>query len=146
MVAFKGRLAFRQYLPAKPTEYGIKVWMRADPENGYVSDFQVYTGKENRTAEGGLGSRVVMDMISGVENRHHIGNCDNFWMSPQLGQSLLDVGTYARGTVRSNRKDFPSSILPSKCVKKRRHGGRTEGRFGGSRVEGQKGCEPAFHS
>ncbi|XP_067684316.1 piggyBac transposable element-derived protein 4-like [Haliotis asinina] len=57
MVAFRGRLAFRQYLPAKPTKYGIKVWMRADPEKGYVSDFQVYTGKGNRTAEGGLGSR-----------------------------------------------------------------------------------------
>ncbi|XP_067663476.1 piggyBac transposable element-derived protein 4-like [Haliotis asinina] len=117
MVAFRGRLAFRQYLPAKPTKYGIKVWMRADPENGYVSDFQVYTGKENRTAEAGLGSRVVMDMISGVDNRHHIVNCDNYFMSPQLCPSLLDVGTYARGTVRCNRKDFRSSILHYKCVK-----------------------------
>ena len=27
MIAFKGRLSFRQYIPAKPTKYGIKVWM-----------------------------------------------------------------------------------------------------------------------
>ena len=46
MIKFRGRLAFRQYLPAKPVKYGIKVWMRADPTNGYTNDFQVYTGRE----------------------------------------------------------------------------------------------------
>ena len=29
MIAFKGRLSFKQYLPAKPTKFGIKVWERA---------------------------------------------------------------------------------------------------------------------
>jgi hypothetical protein len=28
MIALRGRLEFRQYLPAKLTKYGIKVWMR----------------------------------------------------------------------------------------------------------------------
>lgn len=44
MIAFKGRLSFKQYLPAKPTKFGIKVWERAFPHNGYVHEFQVYTG------------------------------------------------------------------------------------------------------
>jgi hypothetical protein len=35
MIAFKGRLSFKQYLPAKPTKFGIKVWERASPYNGY---------------------------------------------------------------------------------------------------------------
>ena len=34
MIAYKGRLSFRQYMPAKPTKYGIKVWMAADSDNG----------------------------------------------------------------------------------------------------------------
>jgi hypothetical protein len=34
MIAFKGRLSFKQYLPAKPTKFGIKVWKRASPQNG----------------------------------------------------------------------------------------------------------------
>lgn len=34
MIAFKGRLSFRQYTTAKPTKYGIKVWMAADFANG----------------------------------------------------------------------------------------------------------------
>ena len=46
MIAFKGRLSFRQYMPAKPTKYGIKVWMAADSQNGYVTNFSVYLGQE----------------------------------------------------------------------------------------------------
>jgi len=33
MIAFQGRLSFRQYMPAKPTKYGIKVWTAADSSN-----------------------------------------------------------------------------------------------------------------
>lgn len=33
-------------MPAKPTKYGIKVWMAADSSNGYVLNFDVYSGKE----------------------------------------------------------------------------------------------------
>ena len=40
MIAFKGRLAFGQYMPAKPVKYGIKVWMAADASNGFVQCFQ----------------------------------------------------------------------------------------------------------
>lgn len=32
MIAFKGRLSIRQYMPAKPTKYGIKVWMTANSQ------------------------------------------------------------------------------------------------------------------
>eukprot|EP00795_Rhopilema_esculentum_P003956 gene3956-15288_t len=45
MIAFRGRLDFRQYLPSKPTKYGIKIWMRADCHNGYCNDFTVYLAK-----------------------------------------------------------------------------------------------------
>ena len=33
MIAFKGRLLFRRYMLAKPTKYGIKVWMAANSQN-----------------------------------------------------------------------------------------------------------------
>ena len=41
-IKFRGALCFRQYMPAKPTKYGIKVWARG---NSYVSDFEVYVGR-----------------------------------------------------------------------------------------------------
>lgn len=46
MIGFRGRLSFRQYMPAKPTKYGIKVWMAANSSNSYVLNFAVYLGKE----------------------------------------------------------------------------------------------------
>ena len=51
MVAFSGRLCFKQYLPLKPTKRGIKVWMRADPNNGYLNDFQIYTGRVSNNTD-----------------------------------------------------------------------------------------------
>ncbi|XP_053387313.1 piggyBac transposable element-derived protein 2-like [Mercenaria mercenaria] len=49
MVAYTGRLSTQQYVPMKPTKRGIKVWVRADPHNDFINDFQVYLGKENNT-------------------------------------------------------------------------------------------------
>ncbi len=45
MVPFKGRLGFKQYMKAKPTKWGIKVFVLADARNGYVKKLEVYTGK-----------------------------------------------------------------------------------------------------
>ena len=117
MVAFRGRLGFKQYLPLKPTKYGIKVWVRADPTNGYTNEFQVYTGKGDGDGERGLASRVVLDMVQGIFHKNHIVNIDNFFSSPDLFMALLDKMCYARGTVRLNRKHFPKDSLHAKCVK-----------------------------
>ena len=38
MVKFKGRLSFRQYLPAKPIKWGIKIWALCEPSTGYACD------------------------------------------------------------------------------------------------------------
>ena len=61
MIPFQGRSTLKQYMPAKPVKRGIKVWCRADSHNGYMCEFQVYTGKSGE-AEGGLGKRVVLDL------------------------------------------------------------------------------------
>ena len=43
----------------KPVKRGIKVWVRADSINGYICDFNVYTGKEGDRSEDNLGAKVV---------------------------------------------------------------------------------------
>ena len=93
MIAFKGRLSFRQYLPAKPTKYGIKVWMAADASNGYVVNFSVYLGSEGQNRRiHGLGYDVVMNMARPFLNRNHVF-FDNFFSSPILLDHLLDQQT-----------------------------------------------------
>ena len=108
MIAFKGRLSFRQYMPAKPTKYGIKVWMAADSANGYVINFSVYLGSEEGNPRiHGLGYAVVMDMVKPYLNKNHHVFFDNFFSGPRLLEHLELQDTYACSTVRCNRKDLP---------------------------------------
>ena len=58
MIKFKGRSAMKQYVPKKHIKRGFNVWVRADSNNGFVCEYQVYCGKEKRS-ETGLESRVV---------------------------------------------------------------------------------------
>ena len=109
MIKYKGRSSLKQYMPMKPVKRGIKVWARADSTNGYISRFQVYTGKEN-SSETGLGNRVVKDLTSDIHHKNHQVFCDNFFSSFQLFSDLLQKGIYACGTIRSNRRGFPPEL------------------------------------
>ena len=108
MIPFRGRLSFRQYMPAKPTKYGIKVWIAADSSNGYVLNFDVYLGKDPRLQRiHGLGYDVVTKMITPFMNRNHHVYFDNFFSSVRLMEHLRVQKTFACATVRVNRKDLP---------------------------------------
>ena len=126
MIAFKGRLSFRQYMPAKPTKYRIKIWMAADSANGYVLNFEVYLGKEpGRERQNGLGYDVVMNMTEPFWNKNHHVYFDNFFSSPKLLEDLLERKTYACSTVRVNRKGLPpctgTKLKPTEIVCSRKN-------------------------
>ena len=38
MVGFRGQFGAKQYIPNKPTKYGIKAFTLADSKNGYILD------------------------------------------------------------------------------------------------------------
>ena len=85
MIPFRGRLSFRQYMPARTTKYGIKVWIAADSSNGYVLNFDVYLGKDPRLQRiHGLGYDVVTKMITPFMNRNYHVYFDNFFSSVRL--------------------------------------------------------------
>ena len=111
MVPYKGRSSLKQYMPKKPVKRGLKVWVRADSVTGYISRYQVYTGKE-KSSEKGLGSRVVKELTADLHHRNHHVYCDNFFSSFQLFSDLFSDGIYACGTIKSNRKEFPPTLSP----------------------------------
>ena len=39
IIGARCRLSFLQYMPQKPTRFGIKVWVIAEAKKGYVLDF-----------------------------------------------------------------------------------------------------------
>ena len=49
MISFKGRLSFLQYMPKKPTKWGMKAFVLADSRTGYVYNWKLYTGKHNQS-------------------------------------------------------------------------------------------------
>ena len=120
MIKFKGRLGFRQYMPAKPIKWGIKVWSLAESTTGYLERFQVYTGKEAGRAEIGLAHRVVSDLSEHLADTHIRLYMDNYFTGIPLFNDLLAKGIYACGTVRSNRRGLPLEILP-KNVRLEKH-------------------------
>ena len=111
-IKFKGRLGFRQYMPAKPTKWGIKLWSMCEALTGYLSRFQIYTGREAGRAERGLSFRVVTDLVAHLHHQNLRVWFDNFYTSVELLVFLLAHGIYACGTVRANRRGLPNHLHP----------------------------------
>ena len=120
MVKFKGRLEFRQYLPAKPTKWGVKVWVLSESDTGYLSKFQVYTGRTPGGQEHGLSHRVVTDLVDHLYGQYTQVYFDNFYTGTDLLTYLHARQVYACGTVRANRRNLPTALLP-KNVRLQRH-------------------------
>lgn len=122
MVPWRGRLIFRQYLPAKSHKYGVKLYKVCTPE-GYTYDLKVYAGKNDSTGSiatniGGHTYRICMELLKNLTNCGRILYIDNFYTSVKLCEDLLDCQTYVCGTLRSNRKGNPRNV----CLKKLKKG------------------------
>ena len=112
MIGTRCRISFLQYMPKKPTRFGIKVWVIAEAKTGYVLDFAIYTGAVDGKKTANLGQTVVLKLMEQYRGKGHCLFVDNFYTSPSLLLELLDQGTYCTGTVRANRKGFPKQLLP----------------------------------
>ena len=114
MIGTRCRISFLQYMPKKPTRFGIKVWVIAEAKTGYVLDFAVYTGAMDNDKKTPVGQKVVLMLMEQYQGKGHCLFVDNFYTSPDLLLQLLDKGTYCTGTLRKNRKNFPTVLLPDK--------------------------------
>lgn len=119
--AWKGRLRFRVYNPAKPTKFGIKLYQVCEAKSGYCLGFDIYTGSTPCTqyAEAiGIGeektvtTRTVVGLLTrcGLLDKGHHVYMDNYYTSPELFEELRVHNTYACGTLRKNRKGVPEAI------------------------------------
>ena len=105
----------KQYMPLKPVKRRFKLWAMTDSLNGYVCDFDVYTGER----EIALGDEV--------NGRHHQLFYDKSFSFISLLEKLLSQGTYTCGTIGSNRKSLLRSAtrlkVPGwrKCFVRHRH-------------------------
>ncbi|KAG5898630.1 hypothetical protein JTB14_021004 [Gonioctena quinquepunctata] len=103
----------RQYIPSKRHRFGIKFFVLADCETGFILDFIVYTGSETEfrvhDPELKIGGNIVMTLMEPYLNEGHILYVDNWYNSPVLAEALFEKKTNICGTVKTNRlhANFP---------------------------------------
>ena len=47
----------------KPVKPGFKIWVRLHSHNGYVCEFECYTGRKGEKTEVGLGGSHSTDLV-----------------------------------------------------------------------------------
>ena len=68
------------------TKWGIKAFVLADARTGYTVRLQIYTGKNSSLigSKPGLCSRVVLELLDGLEYTCPKVYMDNYYTSPEL--------------------------------------------------------------
>ncbi len=117
LVAFRGRCPFKQYMPSKPSKYGLKSWLCVDSKTHYVCNMQPYIGKKGTKRETELGARVVNDLVRPYYGTGRNVTCDNYFTSKGLAEYLLTQRLTIVGTIRGNRHEVPQNMCKenTKC-------------------------------
>ena len=90
------------------------MWCRADSVNGYLCNFDIYTGKTGAGIEHNLGFTVVIKLCRGIFGKWHEVYFDNFFSCLELAETLFSNKTISCGTLRSGRKGFPKEMFDKK--------------------------------
>ena len=110
IIAFRGKVHFRVFIKNKPDKYGVKAFKMCDSKNGYCCKIEMYTGKrEEEPSEKGATCDLVVRLVEDLAASGRIVFMDNYFSSPVLYHTLLDMGLRATGTAR-NRKGLPAEI------------------------------------
>ena len=123
MVGFRRRFAAKQYMPKKPTKWGVKAFTMADSSTGYMLNILIYTGRETlRGASSEFAhlpqpAQVVMHVANPyLDCGHHLFT-DRYYTSIPLAKALSDHNTSFTGTSNKNRVDLPDDIRLLKRMK-----------------------------
>ena len=116
MVGFRGCFGPLQYMPNKPTKYGIKAFTLADAAHGYMLDILVYTGSDTLSTASLAHSslpqpaRVVLHLADKYLDKGHSIFTDRYYTSIPLANHLYQRNTAFTGTSMRNRVGLPEEI------------------------------------
>ena len=119
MVGFRGRFSAKQYMPSKPTKYGIKAFTLASSEHGYMLNILLYTGADTLLNADPVYSslpqpaRVVMELMRPYLCKGHHVYTDRYYSSIPLAQALGEAGTSFTGTLVKSRVGLPDVVRSS---------------------------------
>ncbi|GBN12999.1 PiggyBac transposable element-derived protein 4, partial [Araneus ventricosus] len=121
LIAYEGRLGWKQYIPIKRARFGLKLFQLCESESGYIWNSCIYTGKgtvfHNDYNHLGVSTKSVMTLLHDLKGKGYCLTTDNYYTSPELAELLINSKTDIFGTLRPNRKGLPA-LLKSSSVKK----------------------------
>ncbi|CAF5123906.1 unnamed protein product, partial [Rotaria magnacalcarata] len=108
LLLYKGRISFKQYNPRKRARFGIKTIALCDSINGYLHNFEVYTGQgTNSWAENfpdaqklPVSERIVVHLVGHILNKNYCIYADNWFTSVRLARWMTKHGTTLTGTIK----------------------------------------------
>ena len=114
MVKSYGRSVLRQYMPAKPNKYGIKLWSICCACCGYSLTQDLYLGS---SVESVGGRKVVTQLAEPFCDRGHVIYCDRFFSHLDLAAYLKSrhtgmVGTSAMSSLPPDLAYLVSNMHP----------------------------------
>lgn len=115
--SFRGRCPFRQYLPNKPSKYGIKIFALADSKTFYVSKMEVYLGKQPPGAfeVSYSAQEVVQRLVAPISGTWRNVTIDNWFTSFPLAIELLNHHKLTIvGTVKKNKREIPPNFVQTR--------------------------------
>ena len=116
MVGLRGRFASKQYMPSKPTKYGIKAFTLADSTQGYIMNCLVYTGGDTLEEANPSYSMlpqpgcIVLHLLEPYLGKGHTVYTDRYYSSVPLAMKLQQSITSFVGTMIKSRVDLPDAI------------------------------------
>lgn len=118
LVAFRGRCSFRQYIPSKPSKYGIKIFALVDAHTFYAYNLEVYVGKQppGPYSVDNSGKEVVKRLCTAIAGSGRNVTTDNWFTSKPLADELLrNYKLTLVGTIKKNKKELPREFTEGKA-------------------------------
>ena len=117
-IGHRGRLSFRQYNPGKKHKCGIKMYQLVEM-TGYAWNFSIYCEKGKDSLIHGLDhpGSVVVKLTENLLNAGRLLVADNWYNNIPLANCLTKRYTEYCGTIKSSRKEIPSSMKDAKLKK-----------------------------
>lgn len=115
--AFRGRCSFRQYIPNKPSKYGLKIFTLVDARCFYTVNMEVYVGMqpEGPFRQSNKSEDIVIRLIAPISKSGRNITFDNWFTSYNLMKRLLyEYRLTAVGTVRKNKRELPPQMILTK--------------------------------
>ena len=100
-------------MKGKPNPWGIKAFVLADSNTGYMHNMLIYYGKNTsliNRPQLSLTVKFVITLVEYLKNQGHDLYTDRFYTSPVLDDNLNSLGITITGTMMANKRGLPKSL------------------------------------